>query len=255
MVSTPGLVDSEGHSMKRPILAGLAFVLAMLIAPPRAARATGDDFLDEVLVARSLGARELGIEFGSEFRVDRDYRLQGWFTPEIEVGLTRRAVLEGVASFIERGRRLEFGTWRAEGRYALLEEGRRLPALAVAAEYESEEHAAKRMAVERVVVGRVMASRTFGGSLLATVNFGWGHLLGPAARTRTLQCVGIRYPDDGTVAYALEYRRERLENLTEYGPSVRIRLPRRMMVRFGGFVGEGSHLYRFTSRAIVEVDL
>jgi hypothetical protein len=78
------------------LIAWAAFVSA-------AARAAGPDFADDVLVARPLGPRELGLELGSESRVDRDYRLQGWFSPEIEGGITRAWMVESRLSLVNRG--------------------------------------------------------------------------------------------------------------------------------------------------------
>jgi hypothetical protein len=233
----------------------LALLTLLLVLAPRPALAAGCDFVNETLVARGLGGREMGVELVSESRLDRWYRLQGWFTPEFEVGVTRSWVLEGTASFINRGRGLEFGGWRGESRYVLLEEPRWPVALAVAAEYEVEAKAAKLLTQERVLVGRGMVTRTFAGSVLATFNWGWNHLLGPLHRTDSVQCAGVRFPENAPITYGFEYRRERLERLTQYGPSVRIRLPNKMQLRLGGFAGEGSRLYRFVGRAILEVDL
>ncbi len=230
-------------------------LIAVVLLAPAVAFGAGDDFTNETLVAKALESRELGFELASDSRVDRDYRLQGWFTPELELGVTRAWLAEGTTSFVDRGRGLELAGWRGESRYVLLEQPRWPLALAVAAEYETETTAAKHLSYERRFGTRVVATREFAGSVLATFNWGWDQLLVPFTRHGTMQGVGLRFPESGAVTYGFEYRRERIERLTQYGPSVRIRLPNRMRLRLGGFVGEGSHLYRFVGRAIVEAEL
>jgi hypothetical protein len=231
----------------------LAFALAVLL--PAGARATGNDFVNETLVATPLGSRELGLEFGSDSRIDRDYRLQGWLTPEIELGLTRALIAEGRASFVDRGRGLELAGWLGEGRCVLLEQGRWPLGLAAVSEFETETSAAKHLSYERVFSIKAVATRTFGGRLLATANWGWDQLLVPIKRHDTSQGAGIRFPEDAPVTYGFEYRRERVERVTQYGPSVRMRLSNRMRLRLGGFVGEGARVYRFVGRAILETEL
>ena len=73
-----------------------ALLLALALSVPTVASATGEDFVNETLVAKGLGGRELGFELGSDSRIDRDYRLQGWFTPELEIGVTRAWVSHDV---------------------------------------------------------------------------------------------------------------------------------------------------------------
>src|SRR5437773_4502233 len=139
----------------------LAALLTFGLFEPSLVRATGDDFVNEIQVAKALGSRELGFELGSDSRVDRDYRLQGWFTPELEVGITRAWVAEATASFVNRGRGLELGGWRGESRYVLLEQGRWPLALAAATEFETETTAAKHLSYERRFGMRVVVTRSF----------------------------------------------------------------------------------------------
>ena len=233
----------------------LALVALLGLLAPKAARATGDDFLDETLVARSLGRREIGVELGTDSRVDRDYRVQGWFNPELELGVTRAWVLEGVGSFVNRGRGLEFGGWKAESRYVLLEQSHWPVSVAVAGEYEVETVAAKHPTQERLFVSRAIVTRAFGRDLLATANWGWDRRLAPVTGGAPAVSVGVRYPETATISYGFEYHRQKLENLTRFGPNLRVRLPNRMLLRLGGIVGHGSRVYRFIGRAILEADL
>lgn len=113
--------------MRSPFLCALGLVLVASTA-----HATGHDFVDDVLVAKGMPG-ELGIELASDSRIDRDFRLQGWFTSEVEAGI-RGWVVEGVASLVNRGRGLEFAAWKAESRYVLAEQPRWPVALADAGE-------------------------------------------------------------------------------------------------------------------------
>jgi len=232
-----------------------ALLVAVALSLPAVASATGEDFVNETLVAKGLGGREIGFELASDSRIDRDYRLQGWFTPELEIGVTRAWVVEATTSFVNRGRGFELAAWRGESRYVLLEQPRWPVSVAGAFEYETETTAAKHISYERLMGTRVLVTRVFAGSLLATFNWGWDRRLVPLPRRGSSQGFGLRFPEDAPITYGFEYRRERLERLTQYGPSVRIRMPNRMRLRLGGFVGEGSHLYRFVGRAVVEADL
>ena len=93
--------------MRRPKLRTRAIALALV-----------------ALVIVSLAATALFVIYRPQATVDGDYRLQGWFTPELEVGITRAWLIEGITSFVDRGRGLELGTWRAETRYVPFEEPR-----------------------------------------------------------------------------------------------------------------------------------
>ena len=225
----------------------------LLAASP--AHATGRDFVDETLVATGLGGRELGLELGADLRVDRDYRLQGWFTAELEAGITRAWLIEGVTSFVDRGRGLELGVWRAETRYVLLEQPRWPVALALSAEYESELRAAKHPALERIVKGRAIFSRTFARSILATMNWGLARRAAPITKTAPVVALGARYPEGGAVMAGFEWRKDSLERETRFGPEIRIALPHEMTLRLGGITGYHHRLYRFIGRAILETEL
>jgi hypothetical protein len=218
-------------------------------------RAAGYDFIDETMVARPPGGRELGIELGSDSRIDRDYRLQGWFTPEVEVGLTRSLLIEGSGSWVNRGRGLEFGAWRAESRYCLLEQGRWPASFAAVTEYEEETRVAKHPGLERLLSWRAVVTRTFAGSLLTTVNAGLDRRIWPINGTGRMVAVGVRYPEGGTISYGFEYRERRVEHEIRLGPEIRIVLPHRMTLRLGGSFGHVPNPYRFIGRAILESDL
>jgi hypothetical protein len=230
-------------------------VAALAVLTPAAAFATGDDFSQETLVARGMGARETGLEMAADLRVDRDYRVQGWFTPELELGLTSAWVVEGAAAFVNRGRGLESGGWKAESRYVLLDQPRWPLGVAAAIEYEEETTAAKHVALERTVAYRAVATRHFGNDLLATFNWGWDRRLAPFTGGAGMFAAGARYPERGAVCLGFEYLDERLERRKLYGPDLRIRLPNQMLLRLGGSFGPGSQVYRFIGRAILEVEL
>ena len=241
----------------RPARAGGSIVVlaALALLAPRAARATGDDFTQETLVARGIGAREIGLETAADLRVDRDYRVQGWFTPELELGITSAWVVEGAAAFVNRGRGLESGGWKAESRYVLLEQPRWPVAVAAAVEYEEETTAAKHPSVEQMVAYRAVASRLFGSDVLATFNWGWDRRLIPVSGSAGMFAAGVRWPEHGAVCWGAEYLDERLERRKLYGPDLRIRLPNQMRLRLGASFGPGSQVYRFIGRAILEADL
>jgi hypothetical protein len=198
--------------------------------------------------------REFGLELGADSRIDRDYRVQGWFTPEVEVGISSRWLLEGGASFVNRGRGLEFGTWHAETRF-LLERPPDWPvAVAASIEYETETRAAKHPALERAFVPRVVVSGTMLGSLYATLNLGLEMRLTPFYRRGTVYGVGVRYPEGSALSCGLELRREPLEGETRLGPEFRIVFPGEKSLRLGGTMGLHSRPYRFIGRAVLETE-
>lgn len=237
------------------VLAAVLVPVALGILCAAPAFAIGRDFMDETLVAGTLKVRELGFQLGTDSRVDRDYRLQGWLWPELELGVTERWIVEGVASFVNRGRGLEFGTWRVESRYLVLQEPRWPLALAVSAEYEVETRAAKRLSLERMIDVRAIATRTFAGSLLATANWGIDRRLVPFPRTASMYAFGLRFPEPATIAIGFEYRHQTVESETRLGPMVRIRLPHDMKLRLGGSFGHKPSPYRFIGRVILETEL
>ncbi len=233
-----------------------ALALALLLgSQARPAAAAGRDFLDEVLVAPGMEGKEVGFEIKVDSRLDRDYRLQGWFTPELEVGVTRDWMLEAVAGVVNRGRGFELGAWRGETRYTLLHPSRWPFAVAIAGEYEVETRASKRVSLERLVAGRLVVTRVFAGSLLATVNVGVDRRLSPFPNSKPMVAFGVRYPDQAPVTYGFEYRDQPLENQTRFGPSLRIRLPERMKLRIGASFGQKPTQYRFIGRVILETEL
>jgi hypothetical protein len=228
--------------------------LALILLIHATAHATGRDFIDETLVATRFG-REFGVEMGADSRIDRDYRLQGWFTGELEMGLTRDLLVEAASSTINRGRGLEFGTWHAEARYLAFDQGRMPFALAAVGEYEVETRVAKHPGLERLLSWRGVATRTFAGSLLVTVNAGVARRLRPIHGTGRVYAFGVRYPDNGPIAGGFEYRENRLERETRLGPELRITLPQKRTLRLGVSFGQKPSPYRFIGRAIIETEL
>ena len=64
--------------------------------------------------------RELGLEIGLESRLDRDYRVQGWYSGELEFAPTERTLVEGVVLAADAGHGLALGGWRAGARWRQL---------------------------------------------------------------------------------------------------------------------------------------
>ena len=252
---TPSL-SPPAALLRRCLGPRLSLVLPLcFLGAPATARATGDDFLNETLVAIPLGAREIGVEFNADSRIDRDYRMQGWFTTEFEAGVSRALMLEGRASYLNRGRGLEFAGWTGEGRLVAFEQGRMPLGMAAVVELESETSAAKHLGTERNVGFKAVATRTFRDAWLATANLGWQRAVVPTPRRGRTLALGVRFPERAEVTYGFEYRHEWMERLIEYGPSLRLRLPNHMRLRLGGFMGEGARRYRFIARAILETEL
>jgi hypothetical protein len=237
-----------------PLALALALALAAGLAPPPAA-ASGKDFVNEALVARSNRSRELGLEWGADSRVDRDYRLQGWFLAEAELGITRAWMLEGGASWVHRGRGLELGVFKAETRYVVIDQGRWPAAVAAFGEYETETSAAKHLSLERLVTGGIAVTRTFAGSVLATVNVGRQRRLVPVRGTGRMLAWGVRYPEGSPLSVGFSYRSERLEQRTRLGPELRLRFPNGMLLRLGSSFHRAPGPYRVVGSAILEMDL
>jgi hypothetical protein len=230
-------------------------LLAIALIAPRAARATGRDFVDETLVASGLGGRELGLETGFDSRIDRDYRLQGWITPELEAGITSAWLVEGVASWVDRGNRLELGNWKAETRYVLMEQPRWPVAVAISAEYQSELRPAKHPALERIVETRAILTRVFAGSILTTFNWGIGRRAAPITKTAQIVAFGVRYPEGRALSVGFAWRHEGIERERHFGPEIHLALPHEMRLRLGGITGVNRRPYRFILRAILETEL
>ena len=233
-----------------------ATLVALLVLALSFSRAwaTGRDFVDETMVAEGMRRGEVGVEFGSDARLDKFDRLQGWFLGAIETGLTSRWVLEAEGLALHRGRGLETAGWRAETRYVLLD-GRTFPiAAAAAVEREVETSAAKHPLYERALISKLVLTRTFGGSLLVTVNGGLARLIDPVGRSAFAWAAGARWPDRGGVAAGVEITREPLDGMTRLVPQASVKLPGEMRVRLGTAFGLRGP-YTFIARAIVEKEL
>jgi hypothetical protein len=148
------------------------------------AGATSRDFIDETLVSQPFKARELGIEFGAETRLDSDYRLQGWYRWELESAPLSRWFLEAKLETTSRGAGLEWGGWSFGTRFRFLDAPRWPVDVSGAVEYEVETSAGKHPNYERELVPRLVVSRTFFGGLLATVDLGAASRLTPNPVTR-----------------------------------------------------------------------
>src|SRR5262249_14753153 len=148
---------SAGTVLRATLAAALAG-LGLASAAPHPAWAVGRDFVDETMVAEGMRARETGLEFGADARVDTLDAMQGWFGIAAEYGLTSRWLLEGVGLGLNRGQGLELAGWRAETRYVLLEGDRAPVAAALALEWEVETPAAKHVLYERVLIPRLVLS-------------------------------------------------------------------------------------------------
>jgi len=228
--------------------------LCLVLAAP-SAHAAGIDFADEVLIARGLGSRELGVELGAETRVDRDYRLQAWFTPELEVGITSNWFVEGGLAFVNRGLGLEFGGGKGETRVVLLDCDRAPIGLALAGEYEVETQAAKHLSYERLAGVRAVVTRRFANALLLTANAGLDRRYAPIASNGEMYGLGVRYPDSAPIAVGFAWRRQTLERVSRLGPELRLSLPNRMKIVLGSAFSLNASLYQYVGRAVLEADL
>ena len=232
--------------------AALVLLYSLVLASP--ARATGRDFVDETLVAEGMRRGEVGVEFGSDARIDQLDRLQGWFVGAVEVGLTSRWLVEGEGLALHRGRGLEAAGWRFETRCVLVD-GSRFPVAAAAAlEWEVETSATKHPLYERVLIPRLVVTRTLGGSLLLTANAGLARQIDPIERSAFAWAAGARWPDRGPVGAGIEITREPLDNMTRLVPQAAIELPGEMRVRLGTAFGLRGP-YTFIARAILEKEV
>src|SRR5204863_3909848 len=114
---------------------------------------------------------------------------------------------------------------------------------------------AKHLVQERMVSARAIVSRTFAGSLLATLNWGLDRRLTPNPRHRMMTSFGVRYPEGRPVCVGFTYKSKPIEREARLGPELRLRLPNQMLLRLGGTAGRRNSRYRFVGRAILELDL
>jgi hypothetical protein len=232
-----------------PILAGLVLLSS---AASRPAHAIGRDFIDETLIAQGMRAGETGFEIGTEARIDKDDRMQGWFAAAVERGITSRFLIEAVVLGLDRGQGLELAGWRGETRYVVLE-GERWPvAAALAFEWEVETGATKHPLYERILIPRLVLSRVLWNAML-TANGGVGKQLDPIVRSKFAWAAGVRWPDRGPVSAGLEMTREPLDDMTRLVPQLALDFGE-ARVRMGGAFGlRGA--YPFIARVVIEKEL
>ena len=221
---------------------------------PIPAGATGRDFLDETVLSRGFEAQELGFELGLESRLDIDYRVQGWYTTEIEFAPTSRLLLECVGQLADRGRGLDTGGWRAGMRYRLGRPWRSPVDVSAAVEFEYEPADAKRPSIERILVPRFVVSRVFADLVTMTANVGPAHRFGSFSDTRWAYSFGVRVPEGRPLEVGFEYVHEPLERSTRLAPQIWLMFPYHLRMRLGGVFGTEARPYWFTGRAIVEVE-
>ncbi len=230
-------------------------LLALLLLAPAAARATGNDFLDETFIPRGLQRGEMGLEFGADLRHDNFERWQGWFQPALEFGPTSRLTLEGALMYVNRGKGLEFGGWRAEPRFRITPEEGSPVQVALGLEAESETRAAKHLATERTYRPQLALSAEPVHALTVAGNIGAAYLaenLPIKSRTVFIYALGLRYPERGAFMAGIELRHDPLEKETRVTPQVWFALPDEWKLRAGMVVGAHSHPYRNIARLIVE---
>ena len=242
---------AAGVVWRGALLAAIAGIA--ILSSSRLAHATGRDFVDETMVAEGMRARETGLEFGTDARIDKSDAMQGWFGAAMEYGVTSRWLLEAVGLALDRGQGLEAAGWRAETRYVLLVGDRAPVAAAVALEWEVETSAAKHPLYERVLIPRLVLSRVFAGSLLATANGGVAKQLDPVERSAFAWAAGARWPDRGPVSAGLEITREPLDDATRLVPQLALDFGE-ARVRMGGAFGLKGP-YRFIARIVIEKEL
>ena len=228
----------------------IAFALA---AAPGAARGTSRDFIDETLVSQHFRPREVGVELGLEARVDSNYRVQGWYSTELELGLSSRFLIEAQGLLASRGQGLELGGWRAGARWRLFDAPRFPLDASLAAEYEVETPVWKHVLTERIVVPRLVLGRTW-RDWTATVNLGVQSRRAPTQLTRFAYSAGLRWPETSDIKVGIEYMRESLEHSTRVVPQLWIAFPGEARLRLGGVFGQHPRPYWFVARAILETE-
>jgi hypothetical protein len=233
-------------------LAGLLLGAALALASQAHARSR--DFIDETIVSLPFKPRELGLEFGVESRLDMDYRVQGWYAPELEYAPTPWWFLEGVVQGVTRGDGLELGGWILGTRVRLLPEERAFVDVTVHVEYEVETGVAKHPDYERILVPRVALTRHIGTWLDVTANLGAQSRLQPAPTTGFAYGFGARILGRQPLAAGIELAHEPAENSTRITPQLWIRLPGKSKLRLGGVYELEPLMYRFAARAIVEME-
>jgi hypothetical protein len=183
-----------------------------------------------------------------------DYRLQGWYAPEVEFAPTARFFFEGVVQGVTRGAGLELGGWVLGSRYRLLTEERTLVDVTAAVEYEVETGVAKHPGYERILVPRVAISRHLGERFDLTVNLGAASRLQPAPTTRFAWGCGARYNEGNPLAVGVEIAHEPIEKSTRITPQLWLRLPGEARLRLGSVFELNPTLYRFMARAVLEAE-
>jgi hypothetical protein len=233
---------------------GLVFGISVLLFPFERAAATSRDFIDETSVSQGFEAREVGLELGMESRLDRDYRLQGWYTAELEFAPGTRWLLEGAASAVDAGSSFAFGGWRGGGRCRLIQQPAWPLDVSAIVEYELETATPKHIRDERALIPRVALTRTSAGTLVTTVNLGVARQVAPFYHTRLVYGLGVRWPEGEPLMAGIELTREPLERATHIVPQFWIALPGRARLRLGGIFGTQARPYWFEGRAIVETE-
>ena len=237
-----------GHSTR--IVVSMALVAGLTSA----ARGTSRDYINETLVSQEFKAREFGLEVAAESRLDRDYRLQGWYTGELEASATRRWFAEATLSGLDRGQGLELAAWRFGTRYRVVTRSVGPLDVTAAVEYEVQAPAAKHPFYERELVPRLVLTREIAGRWTATGNLGTVSRLAPVRATKFAWGAGARWPEGGPLMAGAEIAREPIERVTRITPQLWIALPGEARLRLGGSFSTVAHPYWFVARAIAEAE-
>ena len=230
-------------------------LLVFGLGAARAARATGNDFLDETIVARGLERGEMGFELATDLRHDVLDHWQAFYQPAVEFGPTSRLTFELVSVFVSRGAGLEYAGWRGESRCRISNLETWPVQVALSLEYEVENSAAKHVVTEKSVRPGIVLSGEPVKKWLLTGNLGPGYLLENLplkARTAANWALGLRYPEGGEFKAGFEVRHAGLERETRFSPQLWLELPGEIRIRAGFTVGRYSRPYRNLSRLIVE---
>ena len=232
----------------------LFVTMALVAGLGSAARATSRDYIDETLVSQKFRAREVGIEVEAESRLDRDYRLQGWYTGELEIAATPRWFVETTLSGLDRGKGFELAAWRFGTRYRLVTRSASPLDVTAAVEYEVQAPAAKHPFYERELVPRLVLTREIAGRWTATSNLGTVSRLAPVQATKFAWGAGMRWPEGGPLMAGAEIAREPIERVTRITPQLWIALPHEARLRLGSAFSTVAHPYWFVARAILEAE-
>ncbi len=234
------------------LAASLALCAVAFLASP--VRATSRDFIDETLVSQPFRPRELGLEIGAESRLDMDYRVQGWYVPELEFAPTRRWFLEGKVQGVSRGQGLELGGWVLGTRYRLLDEARAFIDMTAVVEYEVETGVAKHPGYERLLVPRVALTRHVGDWLDLSADLGASSRLQPSPDTGFTYGFGARLYGSRPLAAGIEIAHEPVEKSTRLTPQLWLSLPGEARLRLGAAFELDPSQYRFAARAVLETE-